>query len=232
MTGSISRIGRTGAAAALLVVAFAVVAALTGLPSCNGKLPPPPAPAHLAPTVVNPHVEPVTKLRPMQTSLPQPAVVLASPPVVQPIEDLEQLAPLKQQLAEMQRQVNSHREQAQRSGDQIRELQEKVSLGEDQLRTLGERQEALAARGRAAEEARRVRANLYEQAGLALVQANQTLMTGTPEVGALLSAAREGRITCEDLWRVSAEPGVSKLDVGGAAEALKLKVIRCQLGCF
>ena len=61
----------------------------------------------------------------------------------------------------------------------------------------------------------------------------QTLATMPPALEAALGAsARDGRVTCEDLWRIAADLGLPKLTVSGGAETLKLKVVQCQLGCF
>ena len=49
---------------------------------------------------------------------------------------------------------------------------------------------------------------------------------------ALLAHARDGRITCADVWAVAEAAGVARLEASAAAEALGLRVSQCQLGCF
>lgn len=49
---------------------------------------------------------------------------------------------------------------------------------------------------------------------------------------AIQSRAEEGLITCAALWDVADTMGISRLDASGAAEALRVRVIECQLGCF
>ena len=58
-----------------------------------------------------------------------------------------------------------------------------------------------------------------------------------PEVSAELAAAlrerlKEGRLPCAAAWLIARQWGLRKLEVSGAAEALGLRVSRCQLGCF
>lgn len=49
---------------------------------------------------------------------------------------------------------------------------------------------------------------------------------------AVRAEAREGRISCEACWKIADRLGVSRLEVAGVLEALKLKVRPCQLGAF
>ncbi len=49
---------------------------------------------------------------------------------------------------------------------------------------------------------------------------------------ALLARAHDGRITCADVWIVAEAAGIARLDASAAAEALDLRVVQCQLGCF
>jgi hypothetical protein len=54
-----------------------------------------------------------------------------------------------------------------------------------------------------------------------------------PEVKqAIEAAAREGRLACADAHRLAAELKVAPLVVGQAADALGIKIVSCQLGCF
>ena len=63
-----------------------------------------------------------------------------------------------------------------------------------------------------------------------IVRAPATLHTA---LGAALgAAATDGRVTCQELWQIAAELSLPRLAVSGGAEALNLKVVRCQLGCF
>jgi hypothetical protein len=45
-------------------------------------------------------------------------------------------------------------------------------------------------------------------------------------------AAVDGRVSCAALWRIGAELGYSRPEMGNAVEALGLKVKPCQLGFF
>jgi hypothetical protein len=46
------------------------------------------------------------------------------------------------------------------------------------------------------------------------------------------NAAEQGRIPCLTLWRLAAEYGLTRRDLGNIAETLELKITPCQLGCF
>jgi hypothetical protein len=118
-------------------------------------------------------------------------LISVSAPASRPGEGAERLASLQRQMADLQGQLQSQSDQAARGGDQIRSLQEQASNNEEQLRALRDRQDSLAAHGASIEEARLQRATWYGQAEIALAQADETLMTGTPEVDDLLSAARD-----------------------------------------
>lgn len=49
---------------------------------------------------------------------------------------------------------------------------------------------------------------------------------------AIREAAVDGRVSCAALWRIGAEQGYSRPEMGNAVEALGLKVKPCQLGFF
>jgi hypothetical protein len=49
---------------------------------------------------------------------------------------------------------------------------------------------------------------------------------------ALLAAASDGRISCLALWELGKQFGLSRHEMGNAAEGAGLKVKPCQLGCF
>jgi len=49
---------------------------------------------------------------------------------------------------------------------------------------------------------------------------------------AIRACLQEGRLPCAMAWQVARRLGVGKLEVSGAAEALKIRVSCCQLGCF
>lgn len=49
---------------------------------------------------------------------------------------------------------------------------------------------------------------------------------------AIRGAAVDGRVACAALWRIGAELGYSRPEMGNAVEALSLKVKPCQLGFF
>ncbi|MGB9920296.1 MAG: hypothetical protein ACPLPT_06165 [Moorellales bacterium] len=54
-----------------------------------------------------------------------------------------------------------------------------------------------------------------------------------PEVRQAIEAtARDGRLDCADAHRLAAELKVEPLVVGQAADALGIKIVACQLGCF
>lgn len=54
-----------------------------------------------------------------------------------------------------------------------------------------------------------------------------------PEIlEAVRRASRDGRISCTEAHRVAAELGVEPRLVGAAANALKIKIYACELGCF
>lgn len=43
---------------------------------------------------------------------------------------------------------------------------------------------------------------------------------------------QEGRLPCAAAWQIAKRTGMAKLEVSGAAEALEVRISRCQLGCF
>jgi hypothetical protein len=62
-------------------------------------------------------------------------------------------------------------------------------------------------------------------------------VTASPHVEGPLREAIEarlidGRLPCAAAWAIAAALERSKRDVSAAAEALRLKISRCQLGCF
>jgi hypothetical protein len=48
----------------------------------------------------------------------------------------------------------------------------------------------------------------------------------------LLEIASDGRVSCADAWQLAEELGVSKADMGRAANEAGIKIKDCQLGCF
>lgn len=46
------------------------------------------------------------------------------------------------------------------------------------------------------------------------------------------SAVHDGRISCAHLWQIAEQFGISRHEIGNAADSLGLKVKPCQLGCF
>lgn len=48
----------------------------------------------------------------------------------------------------------------------------------------------------------------------------------------LQAKAENNRITCETAWAIAKELQVDLTDIGKAADALGIKICRCQLGCF
>jgi len=48
----------------------------------------------------------------------------------------------------------------------------------------------------------------------------------------LRRVAPEGFLPCAKAWALARRLGISKLEVSGAAEALGIRIVQCQLGCF
>jgi len=46
------------------------------------------------------------------------------------------------------------------------------------------------------------------------------------------AAAPEGKIACSAAFRLAAELGLSRQDLGKMLNELKIKISHCQLGCF
>ncbi len=44
--------------------------------------------------------------------------------------------------------------------------------------------------------------------------------------------AADGRISCEDAWRIANELGMPKQEFVKTADELGVKIFSCQLGCF
>jgi len=53
-----------------------------------------------------------------------------------------------------------------------------------------------------------------------------------PLAEGLRLAAPERRLTCTEAWALADRLGVSRLSLGSAAEALGIRIVSCQLGCF
>ncbi|MEW6662342.1 MAG: hypothetical protein ACOY9Y_11175 [Bacillota bacterium] len=54
-----------------------------------------------------------------------------------------------------------------------------------------------------------------------------------PEVIARVKeVATQGKLTCQEAWRIANELQVPFLEVGRAADDSGIKIIACQLGCF
>ncbi len=61
----------------------------------------------------------------------------------------------------------------------------------------------------------------------------QPLSQVPPEMSEEIKARlQEGRLPCAAAWAVAKRLGRSRLEVSSAAEALQIRVSRCQLGCF
>lgn len=63
------------------------------------------------------------------------------------------------------------------------------------------------------------------------------IVTPAPEVAPALKQAIEGslvngRLTCEDAWRIAEALNIPRPAVASACETLKIKVSSCQLGAF
>ena len=48
----------------------------------------------------------------------------------------------------------------------------------------------------------------------------------------LKEAAKEGKIPCAMAFKIARENNLSTKEVGDLLNQLKIKIIRCQLGCF
>ncbi len=46
------------------------------------------------------------------------------------------------------------------------------------------------------------------------------------------SKARDGKIACAQALKLAEEAGVTSREVGDTLNALKIKIVGCQLGCF
>ena len=46
------------------------------------------------------------------------------------------------------------------------------------------------------------------------------------------AAALEGKMPCAAAFRLAAELGISRKELGNLLNELKIKIIQCQLGCF
>lgn len=61
----------------------------------------------------------------------------------------------------------------------------------------------------------------------------QPLAEVPPELAAEIRARLvQGRLPCAAAWAVAEQMGRTRLEVSGAAEALGVRISRCQLGCF
>lgn len=49
---------------------------------------------------------------------------------------------------------------------------------------------------------------------------------------AIEAALEEGALPCARAWGVAKRLGVVRLEVGRAANAISVRIVRCQLGCF
>jgi hypothetical protein len=51
-------------------------------------------------------------------------------------------------------------------------------------------------------------------------------------VDRIRNTARDGVISCQELWDIADESGILRPEAGNAADSLGLKIIPCQLGAF
>jgi len=49
---------------------------------------------------------------------------------------------------------------------------------------------------------------------------------------AIQQQAKDGRLTCTQAFKAAEEFNVTPKHIGEIADELKIKIIRCQLGCF
>ncbi len=57
-------------------------------------------------------------------------------------------------------------------------------------------------------------------------------MTKEELINRITQAADDGRLTCERAHDLSRELGVPLAEIGALCNELKLRIARCQLGCF
>jgi hypothetical protein len=50
--------------------------------------------------------------------------------------------------------------------------------------------------------------------------------------GAIKESLAEGQLTCTAAWEIAKMLGVARMDVSSACEAMKIKIVSCQLGAF
>lgn len=50
--------------------------------------------------------------------------------------------------------------------------------------------------------------------------------------GAIKTSLNNGKITCKAAWEIAAKLGKGKMEVSSACEAMKVKVVSCQIGAF
>ena len=43
---------------------------------------------------------------------------------------------------------------------------------------------------------------------------------------------RDGKLSCAEIFRIAEETGISRSRAGTIMNELKVKVVKCQLGCF
>ncbi len=56
---------------------------------------------------------------------------------------------------------------------------------------------------------------------------------GKEEIKARIKAAApEGRITCSAAFHLAADLGISRAEMGQFLDELRIKITKCQLGCF
>lgn len=64
-----------------------------------------------------------------------------------------------------------------------------------------------------------------------------SIVKPAPEIAPDLKQAIErslvnGRLSCANAWQIAEELGITRLGVGSACEAMKVKISSCQLGAF
>lgn len=57
-------------------------------------------------------------------------------------------------------------------------------------------------------------------------------MTNDEIKARIRAAAPDSRITCAAAFRLAAELGISRAEMGNFLNELRIKIIECQLGCF
>lgn len=140
-----------------------------------------------------------TEMARAQQEQPRSYLSTPEPSVSEPAPGYEeggvQAAELQQQVVDLQDSLRALAAEsqgaAQQNAERIARLEQQLADTQQQLAEAEQQQAAIAARGRALEENRRLRAAWFGQAGNAMVRAENVLAYGSSEVGGLVDDARD-----------------------------------------